>query len=240
MTISTKARKLDMQGYVVLPKAAEADYSEYTEHIRPLTNAPDNPGKFHVAHLAPELFTRVIEYPEVRDLVRWFCGEHARLDNHFVFAYPGQGVSHNIHGGPWSESRSVYYHSQGDTFQTSNLKVGISLNDQRGLAVVPGSHKTDMRVRPCDVPKSELTHPRLRQADIIVFTDALIHGTVHTEQARAMLYYTFTPGHVCWAEWEDLPWHRDVPEQRRKFLRKPGMCHVSAEDRTISWKNSSF
>lgn len=241
MNMSTKARKLDMQGYVVLPGGAEDDIPRYAELIAPVIARPDSPGKFHFMQLDPEAFTRVLDNPLVRDLVELFCGKHARLDNHFCFSYPGEGVSPNIHGGPFNESRSVYYHSQAGFFQTSNLKVGIVMQDNKGVAFVPGSHRTEIQARGMNTEKAELVTPQLRRGDIVVFTDALVHGTVHVAAHRQMLYYTFTPGHVAWAEYEEPAWLNLVPDHRRGFFRAPGLVRLDPENRAdIDWKKPTF
>lgn len=241
MSISPKARKLDMQGYVVLPGEAIDQIGRYAELINGVITSEHRPGKFHFMQFDPEAFTWVLDNQQVMDLVSFFCGPHARLDNHFCFAYPGEGVSPNIHGGPFNEGRSVYYHSQGMYHQTSNLKVGIVMQPQRGVAFVPGSHKTNLAARGCTTEQSELVKPRLAQGDIIVFTDALVHGTTHHEQQRQILYYTFTPGHVAWAEYEEPKYLAMIPEHRRRFFRKPGLVQLDPEDRAnIRWKEATF
>lgn len=221
-------------GYHILRGAAKSDLPEYAEAV----DRREDPtaGKFDLLSLGPELMTRVLDYHDIRHAAETLCGAFARLDNQFGFSYPGNGVSPNIHGGPFSEKRSVYYQEQADWRQTSNLKVGIAIQPQQGLGILPGSHKSTAkgkdRILPCNVDVSQLQVPVLYGGDIIVFTDALIHGTVHTETPRQMLYYTFTPGHVSWAVYADHPRIDEVPATRQWFFRPAGLVNLDTTNRS--------
>jgi len=219
-----------MQGYTVL-KGYDAKLIEH--HLRVLKPDIDFPAersnKFTFIEHDPVRFTEVLDWGDVPLLIRTFCGNHARLDNHFGFNWPAPAARKNIHGGPYSESRSCYYSRQGDVMQTSNLKIGIALHAQAGLALIPGSHTTSMRANGGNHDPDELVVPYLNPGDVIVFTDALVHGTVDAPGERTMLYYTITPGHVCWAQYTEPMWLNALPPERRKLIRPPGIARLHGE-----------
>lgn len=230
-----KARKLDMQGFVILPKAVTDPWLTQAQLLtQAVVRQPKPPGKFSFIHYSPMLFTDILADQLVMGLVQFFCGNFARLDNHFGICYPGEGLKPNVHGGPFSEKRSCYYTSQAGIWQTSNLKVAIPLQDQQGTVFVPGSHKTDMPTRQGPTSPHELVAPRLRRGDVLLFTDALVHGTKHVDKPRQMLYYTFTPGHVAWQQYSPPSWLSSVPEDRQRFFRPPGLFQVDQADRTVT------
>lgn len=226
--MSIYARQLDSQGLTIIARRMAAFLPGLQAMIAPILHQPKPPGKFEFISLDPDVSTTIMDDLDVQGLIRRFCGSHARLDNHFCFSYPGEGVSPNIHGGPFSEVRSVYYQRHGDVVQTSNLKVGIVLQDQDGLAYIRGSHVMLAR----QSRNVDLTRPPLKAGDVVVFTDALVHGTAHSDTPRQILYYTFTPGHVVWATWEQPVWRDLIPEHRRKFIREPGVMQLNQQDRT--------
>lgn len=220
-------RQLDATGLTIIEKRMMYEVPKLLTMLEPVLKQEKPPGKFEFIKLGPDVGTMIMDDLDIQSMIRRFCGSHARLDNHFCFSYPGEGVSPNIHGGPFSELRSVYYQRHGDTVQTSNLKVGIALQDQAGLAYVPGSHV----MLPQRNKEKGLTSPSLSAGDVVVFTDALIHGTTHTTYPRQMLYYTFTPGHVAWSSWYEPEWLNQVPVTRRKFFRAPGVMVIDPTDR---------
>lgn len=196
------------------------------------------PQKFHFLDKIPYLGAQPLLLPAVQEMIFRYCGEYARLDNHFGYATTAD-TAVNIHGGPYSERRSVYW-SEGRVLQTSNLKLGVALDNHAGFAVLPGSHRPDgvhAWRRPCDVNLQDMTVVPLTAGAVILFTDALIHGTVPYAQPRRMLYYTFTPGHVAWAQYTEPLWKPHLPKHAQRFIRPPGLVTIQEEqtERRVLW-----
>ena len=234
-------RRIDEQGYAVIHQGARPDLvARYLESIQGVKRPNGWPHKAEVLHLDPVAFTWVLRQKRLRKVIRRLCGDYARLDNHFLFTYPGEGAKPNVHGGPFSERGSVYYQSQGLTTQTSNLKIGIALQAQCGPGIIPGTHKLNDSYRVVKVIRGvhELTTSQLAAGEIVIFTDALLHGTPDVSGFRQMLYYTFTPGHVCWAQYRHQP--KDVLDKLssdvRGYFRPPGLVHWEPDDRgNLQW-----
>jgi len=235
--------QIDEQGYAVLRKGVSAELvDQYKTLIEPLKLPPEErpkgiewPQKAECIHLEPNLFTWVMQDPRIRRVVHILCGDHARLDNHFLLTYPGEGARPNVHGGPFSERGSVYYQSQGYVRQASNLKVGIALHDQCGPGVIPGSHTSNRAFR-TKMPKrspDELYCPGLKAGQILIFADALIHGTPNNSNFRQLLYYTFTPGHIAWARHRDVEPEvfEKIPDKAKGYFKPPGLVELTRRDR---------
>ena len=77
-----------------------------------------------------------------------------------------------------------------------------------GFVCVPGSHKTNFLPHmPRDVARFErdvdwLAQPPLAAGDVLIFTEALIHGTAQwtAEHERRTLLYKYSPPHSTWAK----------------------------------------
>lgn len=229
----TASHILDAVGLVQLPPLSTSHVSQLCDALGDLVAlGGQRPGKFEFIDRQPALFTYVWEFDVVPQLLREFCGDHARLDNHFGFNYPGQGVGPNIHGGPGSERRSVWWHTAPSCSHTTNLKVGVALQPHAGFGFLPGSHKASSLQAAAHATPAELQRPQFVPGSVVVFTDALVHGTIESPDTRTMLYYTFTPGHVAWAQYREPAWREQLPPQRQRFIRPPGIVAINPADRT--------
>lgn len=239
-------QRIDEQGYIVLQKGVGPELvAKYLELIQQVKPKGGWSHKADVLHLDPVAFTQVLLQKRLQKVIRGLCGDHARLDHHFLLSYPGGKLKPNVHGGPFSEHCAVHYHTQGGIKLTSNLKIGIALQRQGGPGVIPGTHKID-EAYPQERRRRhfrELVVPGMKPGAIVIFTDALFHGTPDVDGFRQMLYYTFTPGHVAWARYE--PWPAEVmqklPEEIRGYFRPPGLVQWGKDDRwKLQWAEPSI
>ena len=103
-----------------------------------------------------------------------------------------------------------------------------------GFACVPGSHKSNfIDLLPPDVRAFErrppyVVQPPLAAGDLLIFTEALIHGTMpwNAGHERRALLYKYSPGHSTWAQ---QGYHMsayakfELTERRRRIMQPPSI-----------------
>ena len=101
-----------------------------------------------------------------------------------------------------------------------------------GFSCIPGSHKSNFTLNvPDDVRKFErpahyVVQPEAEAGDALIFTEALIHGTMPwtTDHERRALLYKFSPGHSTWSQnyyTEDE--FGPLTEQQKRILSPPSI-----------------
>ncbi len=113
-------------------------------------------------------------------------------------------ISENLHAGPLQNQRAFWYQlalSQG--MHNGLIKVISTLSDVHtgdgGFICVPGSHKGNVYYRP-KFDSSLVVNPELKSGDVLIFTEALAHGSRkwNADHQRLALIYSYAPG--CLAE----------------------------------------
>ncbi len=175
------------------------------------------PWKFPVLR-AGRVFWEFMTHPMVMEMSREFCGPHFRMDH--AFGVAGNTSPAQLHGGPQSSQYSCFYNvlpQRNKRAICGQLNFGICLQEQTrstgGFCYVPGSHKqSDPRagaeilqeVYSGHFDHASIVVPDLRPGDILVFTEALIHGDTGWKYPhvtpRVQIYYKMTPGWMCWRD----------------------------------------
>ena len=108
-----------------------------------------------------------------------------------------------------------------------------------GFVCVPGSHKTNfLKALPDDVRRFDRTtdyvvQPELLAGDVLIFTEALIHGTTTwtADHERRTLLYKYSPPHSTWRKRSfDLSAYPDATEQQLRLMAPPS---VEAHERVL-------
>ena len=77
-------------------------------------------------------------------------------------------------------------------------------------------------------------NPALEKGDLLIFTEALVHGTVNWRSAapRRTLLYKYSPGYSCWMPDEQLAPLRALAssELQHQLLRAPSVGAPAAEE----------
>jgi ectoine hydroxylase-related dioxygenase (phytanoyl-CoA dioxygenase family) len=101
-----------------------------------------------------------------------------------------------------------------------------------GFGCIPGSHKSNFTV---DIPDEVRTYQRaahyVRQVeveagDLIIFTEALIHGTIEwtADHERRSLLFKYSPGHSSWSStYYDAADYPEATEQQQRMLAPPSI-----------------
>jgi hypothetical protein len=206
----------DLQGYLVIenaipPQALTAMNAWIDAQAE---RDPRLYGQTGNAHLDNPLlwgppFRALVDHPRTLPILKELLGDRLRLDHDYaIFLQPGhQGLP--LHGPtltPYDPCH--YYHCvQGQlfcgltvaTFALTDVPPGAG-----GLALIPGSHKSNFRV-PEDIrtfqrPSEIVRQVPTRAGDCVIFTEALIHGTLPWKGPgmRRTLFYKYAPGNIAW------------------------------------------
>lgn len=215
------------------------------------------PWKFPILHL-DRVFWELMTHPDVLKMSAEFAGDHFRLDH--AFGLTSNGAIPQLHGGPQSSQMSCFYQQLGHGPKKSlvgQLNFGFCIYGQDsttgGFCYVPGSHKVndsrDGRTVLTEIYQNSFNHPsiivpRLHAGDLLVFTEALIHGDSGWSHPngfpRRQIYYKITPGFMCWrdpAENQKYEQFAQTPLERN-MIRPPWTGRYSETETSMGFNNT--
>ena len=183
-------------------------------------------------------FLNLIDHPCVLPYLVELIGPRLRADHDYCIFMRSGADGQNIHGGPMRYESDHWYHYHDGVMRNGLMVATWVLNDAEpgdgGFVCIPGSHKTNFIDA---VPKDVLTQeyrpdyviqPELRAGDVLLFTEALIHGTAtwRGSQERRALLYKYSPPHSSWAKVPyNLQHYPDASPQQQRL-----MAPASVED----------
>ena len=208
--------RFDLQGFIVLPGVLTR--TECTL-LSELSDAawPRQPGDgaFRrteaISRWGGE-FLNLIDHPCVLPYLVELIGPRLRADHDYCIFMGSGADGQNIHGGPMRYESDHWYHYHDGVMRNGLMVATWVLNDAEpgdgGFVCIPGSHKTNfINAVPTDVLTQEyrpdyVIQPELRAGDVLLFTEALIHGTAtwRGSQERRALLYKYSPPHSSWAK----------------------------------------
>ena len=230
----------DLEGYIVLPgvlSPGECDaLNELADRVWPRTgeDGPFRRAEDVTRWGAP--FLDLMDHPVVLPVLVALIGSRLRIDHDYCIFMEKGAPSQPIHGGPRRiETDHWYYYSDG--IMRNGLTVAIfALSDaeegQGGFVCVPGSHKTNFMqhlppaVREQTVQPHYVRNPPLKKGDVLIFTEALMHGTRawSGDHERRVLLYKYSPPHSSWriAPY-DLSLYPGATAQQRRLMAPPSV-----------------
>ena len=234
--------RFDLQGFIVLPGVLTR--TECTL-LSELSDAawPRQPGDgaFRrteaISRWGGE-FLNLIDHPCVLPYLVELIGPRLRADHDYCIFMRSGADGQNIHGGPMRYESDHWYHYHDGVMRNGLMVATWVLNDAEpgdgGFVCIPGSHKTNfIDAVPRDVLTQEyrpdyVIQPELRAGDVLLFTEALIHGTAtwRGSQERRALLYKYSPPHSSWAKVPyNLQHYPDASPQQQRL-----MAPASVED----------
>jgi ectoine hydroxylase-related dioxygenase (phytanoyl-CoA dioxygenase family) len=172
-------------------------------------------------------FVALLDHPAVFDVLTELCGASLRLDHTYgIVMSPGtEGLG--LHGGGTPFDPAQFYVVQGASPSCGLVAVQWALVDHPagggGFACVPGTHKAAF-ARPAEVGVFDegVVEVPLGVGDVVIFTEALTHGTrpwCNAHERRTVLY-KYSPGSSSWAKdetYSDSLWPMLTARQRLLF-----------------------
>jgi hypothetical protein len=202
--------RFDVQGFVVRRGVLAADdiarlHAEIDALALP--DAADSIQSQRFAGLleAGGLLRDLMDHPAVLDIVRELCGPQVRLDHAYGITMAPGTNGLGLHGGAVPFDPAQYYLVDATGIHTGLVAVQWAVSDHApgdgGFCCVPGSHKAQFAT-----PASMgFDHPLVREVplfagDVVVFTEALTHGTLPWKAAhqRRSVLYKYSPGSSSW------------------------------------------
>ncbi len=230
----------DLEGYLVLPgvlSAAECDeLSAHADRAWPRQAADGLFRRTESVSLWGRPFLDLMDHPTVLPVLVELIGSRLRIDHDYcIFMQPG-APSQDIHGGPRRiETDHWYYYSDG-IMRNGLTVVTFALSDARegdgGFVCVPGSHKTNFMQHLPDAVRTQterphyVRNPPLAKGDVLIFTEALMHGTRAWQGAgeRRALLYKYSPPHSSWAKKPyDPARYPDATERQLRLMAPPSV-----------------
>ena len=184
-----------------------------------------------------EPFRELLVHPNVKPHLDSILGERYRLDHGPGLIAMNEGAEGGtLHGGGVERPNLVeaYFFKDGRIY-TGLTVVEYMLADEGpgdgGVAVIPGSHKANLRC-----PESMVRYEDYREhvleinakaGDAVIFTETLTHGTLPWKgkhQRRALLY-KFSPGYLSYGighhEVSFPDYFEDMTEDQRTVMEPP-------------------
>lgn len=177
----------------------------------------------------------LLDHPKIVPYLVELLGPKFRIDHDYAIFMQTDSGGGNLHGYPELGAHRYYQYRDGEvrcgltvvTFCLAPAKQGDG-----GFVCIPGSHKSNFAVYlPEDVrTMKRLPHyvyqPEVAAGDVIIFTEALSHGTRRWtgEQERRVFLFKFNPGHMTNKEKSYNPQdYFDPTEQQVRIMSGPSV-----------------
>ncbi len=234
----------DLQGYLMIPEAlsaqAVAELNEVIDVMAQREMGAEKTSRRWVHLLARgRAFRQLIDNPPVLPILEELLGAEFRLDHEYVdIIRSGMGpIGAGLHGGA-VPFRPIEYYRSGDGQMHSGL-VGVAYNLKEvgptdgGFACVPGSHKSAFafpdRWKDLSDPHSCVRRVTGAAGSAIVFTEALVHGTLPWQgsEERRTVFYKYSPRTLAWSRTlYDPADYPDLTQRQSDMVRPPGVEHM--------------
>ncbi len=235
--------QFDLEGYLVVPgllgRREVERLNELADEV--WTGEPDEAGLRRTSKVSQwgPAFRDLIDHPRILPYLVEFLGPKFRIDHDYcIFMRPGASRG-NLHGGPAPQSGEGdhwYRYYPDGTIRTGLTVFTWNLSDcgpgDGGFACIPGSHKTNLRsgvpreVMRFERPAHYVRQPPAKAGDVIIFTEALIHGTLPwtAGHERRALLYKYSPGHSSWSDtYYDPADYPGATEQQVRIMAPPSV-----------------
>lgn len=174
-------------------------------------------------------FRDLMDHPAVLGVVGETCGPNVRLDHAYGIVMATGTGGLGLHGGGTPFDPAQHYRADAGRIRTGLIAAQWALVDHPpgggGFVCIPGSHKSGFPVPPTLDPDLVVEVP-LAAGDVVVFTEALTHGTAPWRGAkdRRSLLYKYSPGNSAYSH---VRWPDELvaacTERQRLLLQPPSV-----------------
>ena len=231
--------QFDLHGYLVVPKILSATDLEELNHV-----ADDNEGEWkngmfrtcRVSRWSPAC-QALIDHEKLLPYLEGFLGPWFRIDHDYCIFMSKGSSSGGLHGGPHPQINAGdhWYQCHNGIIRNGLTVFTFLLTDAPagagGFACVPGSHKSNFvsdlptDVRHFDRNANYVCQPVGEAGDLIIFTEALVHGTMpwKADHERRSFLFKYSPGHSSWASdyYDPDSYPAPVSDRQRRIMAPP-------------------
>lgn len=232
----------DLQGFIVLPGVlTRAECEALIAEADAVWPAHPDDGPFRRCEQISkwgDAFRDLMDHPKVLPYLVELIGRRLRIDHDYcIFMREGaEGLP--IHGGPRRiETDHWYYYADGvmrNGLTVATWNLSDAPEGAGGFICVPGSHKTNFMMNLPEEVRADrrrvpwVVQPELAAGDVLIFTEALMHGTRawQAPHERRTLLFKYSPPHSSWRiepyRIEDYP---GASEQQKRLMAPPSVEH---------------
>lgn len=230
----------DLEGYLVIPNVlSRSECAQLSALADTAWPATEDDGPYRRTANVSRWGTPVLslmDHPKVLPYLVQLLGSRLRIDHDYsIFTRRGT-PPHELHGGPRRIEPDHWYEYRDGVMRNGLLVATWCLTDagpdDGGFVCVPGSHKTNFMMNvPAEVrAQTRAAHyvrqPPVQAGDVILFTEALIHGAApwRAEHERRALLFKYSPSYQSWSatyyKTEDYP---NATAQQRRLMAPPSI-----------------
>ena len=228
---------LDLQGFVVLPAVLDEGQVAYLHGVLDERRLPPPAASIESQRFNGFLswdvaFRDLLVHPRVLPVMAEMVGDRLRLDHCYgILMAPGtDGLG--LHGGgtPFDAAQYALHRDGRMRHGLSAAMYALVDADEHegGFLCVPGSHKANFPLPRGAEHLGVARQVPHRAGDVIVFTEALTHGTARwlAPVERRHLLYKYSPGHLSWAVPQPIPADLDplLDDRQRALLGPPSVA----------------
>ncbi len=228
--------EFDLNGYIVIKNMLREDEIDHlnrlSDQVMPDARARHFPlGDPDFYNHDDPAFLDLMIRPKTLMIVNQILGVdgQVRLDHMYAIQQTkDMPVEASLHGGPLKPPGEHRYQWFDGRMYNGMIVIMYALADvdpgNGGFICVPGSHKANMDHKP-DESSHLVIHPYLKAGDMLIFTEALVHGSSqwHADHMRRSLLYKYTPGYTAWHSADKLQPLQTVcrSDLQREIIRRP-------------------
>jgi hypothetical protein len=229
----------DLEGYIVIKNVLTpgevAALNELADQVFTEKKEESDRRRSQVSRWGPAT-QRLIDHPNIVPYLLELLGPKFRIDHDYCIFMTKGGRRGGLHGGETEREADHWYKYRDGVMRNGLTVVTFFLTHANkgdgGFACIPGSHKSNF---PFNVPDDVrdfrrvphyVTQPPVEAGDALIFTEALIHGTMpwSAGHERRALLYKYSPGHSAWAQkYYNPDDYLDLTEQQRRIMAPPSV-----------------
>lgn len=202
--------EFDLNGYIVYRDLIAPDEVARMNQILDDNITADTGDHFGFMEWDP-VFLDLMAHPRTLNIMRPIIGDWLRLDHAYAIKLESDSeVRENLHGGLRADQGEHQYQWAYGKMWNGLIVVMYALEDVNpgdgGFICVPGSHKAAINTYKPAVDSHLVVNPSLKAGDMLIFTEALVHGTRNwvSKGRRRSLLYKYSPGYSTWGRPEQL------------------------------------
>ena len=221
--------EFDLNGYILYRDLIPAGDLRRMNEIIDANLDERNPGNFSFLDL-DAIFMEVMALPLTLRIMRVIIGDWMRLDHAYGIQMTSDMDTHeNLHGGLRADQGEHQYQWANGRMWNGLIVIMYALEDVNpgdgGFVCVPGSHKASFNSYKPPVDSHLVVNPSLKAGDMLIFTEALVHGTISwkSNRRRRSILYKYSPGYSSWAQPDSLKKYEALAtsDVQRDLLRPP-------------------